>query len=228
MDWASDEVLRDFLFLINKYDIMATLYVTHETEMLTELMGDCHIDCGIHPNYNPLLLQRSSKTIAEVLLDVMAIVPEAKSVRSHALTSSSIIGIYYEQFGLKYELNNYIPIEKGNVIYPYHAPIGNYKVIPFIFEDDCYLNLDNKKDVDFYLGNNFVAPRIFNFHPIHLYLNTDCIDTYENARAYFKDADKLSKMRNTTHYGIRDFFVELVTKAKESKWDSKLIKDGEW
>lgn len=86
----------------------------------------------------------------------------------------------------------------------------------------------DRRDVSFYLGDSYYAPRVFNFHPIHLYLNTDCVQTYERARPYFKDISKLSAMRNTSKYGIRDFFIELLTKAKEYGYESKLIRDGEW
>lgn len=139
MDWASDFVLQDFRQLLSKCGIKATVNVTHETSMLEKFRADEKIELGIHPNYNPLLVEKSEKTIRRILEDIKAIVPEALSLRSHALTASSIISNEYENYGIKYELNTYIPIKQGNVIYPYDAPIGKHKVLPFIFEDDLYL-----------------------------------------------------------------------------------------
>lgn len=90
------------------------------------------------------------------------------------------------------------------------------------------MNLHKKESADFFLSDKFMAPRIFNFHPIHLYLNTDKNETYERARPYFKDAEKLSAMKNIKKYGTRDFFVDLVTCAQNDDWQFQKIKDGEW
>ncbi|MCR5686985.1 MAG: hypothetical protein K6G58_03085 [Lachnospiraceae bacterium] len=227
MDWAGDEVLADFHALLKECGVCATIHVTHDTPMLSELRKDDAIDLGIHPNYNPLLLEGSDRTVADVLRDIKKIVPEAVSLRSHALTAGSVIARHYAEVGIKYELNTYIPPRQGSAIFPYEAPIGSHLVLPFIFEDDLYL-LKRSGDPDFWLGDDFTAPRIFNFHPIHLYLNTDSMETYERARPYFKDINELRKMRNSTEYGMRDLFIELSQKAKGLGYESRKIKDGDW
>ena len=227
MDWADDAVLADFHELVSSCGICSTIHVTHKTRMLSAFREDPAMDLGIHPNYNPLLLEGSPKTVHDVLKEVKDIVPEAVSLRSHALTAGSVIAREYENFGIKYELNTYIPVRKGSVIHPYEAPIGSHKVLPFIFEDDLYL-LKKYGSVDFFLGDEFEAPRIFNFHPIHLYLNTDTMETYEKARPYFRDEKELAKMRNDKAYGMRDMFIELAAAAKRLGYESVKIKDGEW
>ena len=55
MDWASDEVLRDFYQLIKVHDLVGTLHVTHQTELLEAFRLDGRLELGIHPNYNTCL-----------------------------------------------------------------------------------------------------------------------------------------------------------------------------
>ena len=159
---------------------------------------------------------------------IVNIVPEAKCVRSHALTTSSIISKRYKDYGIVYDLNTYIPVQSGMRIFSYKSPVGDAEVLPFIFEDDLYLAEAEHRGVEFYLGDDFEAPRIFNFHPIHLYLNTDKMETYEKARPFFRDINQLKLMRNTENYGIRNFFIDLIEVARKDKWIVKKIIDGDW
>lgn len=229
MDWASDVVLRDFLNLVEMCDIKATLQVTHDTQMLGDLLKNENIDCGIHPNFNNALMGiDGSENLDGVLGKLKELIPSAVCSRSHALTYSSVIGRMYEKYGIRYDLNNYIPVDDGWTIYPYTAPLGNFTVIPFIFEDDLYLFQNKRKSIDYYLGDAFDAPRVFNFHPIHLFLNTDKIETYVRARPYFRNDSALCKMKNTTFYGVRDMFLEMVDMVKKDGWKSEFVKDGKW
>lgn len=229
MDWAIDEVLADFYSLIKELSVVGTIHVTHETNFLNLLRKDNILDCGIHPNYNYCLGGVNEDGSAKDILEkIINIVPEAKCVRSHALTTSSIISKRYKNYGIEYDLNMYIPIQSGMRIFPYKSPVGDTVVLPFIFEDDLYLAESEHRGIRFYLGDDFEAPRIFNFHPIHLYLNTDQMETYEAARPFFKDIDQLKRMRNTENYGIRNFFIDLIEAAKKDNWDIRKIIDGDW
>lgn len=227
MDWAIDEVMKDFYDLLKKYGLVGTLHVTHDTKMLERFRMDGILDLGIHPNYNSVL-QSGGGTYVCTLREIKRIVPEAVCLRSHALTNSSIIQREYSNIGIKYDLNTLIPAAEQMVLYPFDSTIADFKILPFIYEDDVYMNLHKKESADFFLSDKFMAPRIFNFHPIHLYLNTDKNETYERARPYFKDAEKLSAMKNIKKYGTRDFFVDLVTCAQNDDWQFQKIKDGEW
>lgn len=50
---------------------------------------------------------------------------------------------------------------------------------------------------------------MFGLHPIHVFLNTDTLCRYEDARPYFYDYSALKTMRNTG-FGARDVLEELV------------------
>ena len=228
MDWAIDEVLDDFYQLIKQVDIVGTIHITHQTRFIDLFRKEKYLEIGVHPNYNTLLFDKGGGSIETVLSEIKEIVPEAICCRSHALTASSVIDGYYKKYGIKYDLNYYIPAMEGLRIYPFKSSIGDFVRIPFIYEDDLYLNEGKPHCFKFYLGDSFDAVRVFNFHPIHLYLNTDSIDTYEKARPYFKNHTMLKKCKNQKNYGIRDFFLDLVTFAKQEGYISKKIAEGEW
>lgn len=168
------------------------------------------------------------QTASDILHNLKSLVPEAVSVRSHALTTSSVIVSMYEACGIKYELNTLIEPFRGMVLKPFEGQTGNYTVLPFIYEDDVWLSKGKKQPVEFYLDESFSCPRIFNFHPIHLFLNTECPKTYELAKPYNHEFNTLKQMRNTTEFGIRDFFVSLVLYCKDKNWTFEKIKDGNW
>ncbi len=94
--------------------------------------------------------------------------------------------------------------------------------MPFIFEDDLWLLDEGRKEIGFYLSDEFEAPRIFNFHPIQLYLNSEL---YEKAKLYNHEPAKLETYRNKSGVGIENVFVELIERTKEKGLKFGLIKE---
>ena len=111
MEWANDNVLKYFYNLLKEAGVPATIFVTHETKWLEIFRGDSQIELGIHPNFNKLLLGESEgNNYKKIFDDLMRIVPEAVSYRSHSLTTSSGLIAYAAQKGLRFDLNNYVQI----------------------------------------------------------------------------------------------------------------------
>ena len=55
---------------------------------------------------------------------------------------------------------------------------------------------------------------VFNFHPIHIYLNTFSEQHYFNAKQYLDDPKTLFKHRYEG-YGIRNYFLDLISYFKK-------------
>lgn len=223
MDWANDNVLEWFYqFLEN--NIPYTLFVTHETKWIEQLRKDNHIELGIHPNFNRLLSgDNSDGNYLEVLKRLKDIVPEAKAYRSHSLTVNSVILQACAELGIKKDLNILVRPKVGDVIHPFVR--SGVQIVPFIWEDDLWLCDSEKLSVDFLLGDSFDIPRVFNFHPIHLYLNCESIDRYNAAKGYNREIDKLSQFRNQGEnvLGVREFFDELVETALKKGYEFDVI-----
>lgn len=227
MDWASDEVLEDFYELLCELDVRGTINVTHNTKLLGRFREEGRLELGIHPNYNALLDGKGDGlSYKDVIGNLMEIVPEAVTVRAHSLTDSSNLAIMYAEYGLIYNLNMFYLPQRHVCVSHFIDVYGEIK-IPFLFEDDLYL-MRCDKDISYYLSDDFIAPRVFNFHPIHIFLNSDSIECYENAREYFKDYKELKKYCNISKFGIKDLLIKLVAYGRKKGYIFSKIKDGDW
>jgi hypothetical protein len=166
-------------------------------------------------------------TYEEVLSKIHQIVPEAVTVRNHCLTTGSRIMAKQKEYGLKYDLNMLYPPRSDDSIQSFKDWNDIYR-IPFIYEDDIWLTMSEKRDVQYYLSDDFSAPRVFNFHPIHIFLNSDKLNRYEEARPFFDNYEVLKKYRNLDEFGIRDFLIQLISTSKERGYTFLKIKDGNW
>lgn len=213
LDWCSDEVLSYNLDIIEEYNITATFFITHETKLLKRMRKNPNIELGIHPNFNFLLSGdfRQGKNIEEIVEYYKSMVPDALSVRSHSMTQSSIILDCFEKFSLTHDSNTFIPFSSGMINTPYFHWTKKLTKIPYFWEDDVHCLYDWKWDV-----NNFIqykGIRVFDFHPIHVFLNTERLDRYENARGDLHNFDVLKQHVNNTNYGTKNFLIDLIEKG---------------
>lgn len=227
MDWANDEVLDFFYQMICELQIDITLFVTHQTKWINKFREDEHIELGIHPNFNFLLEgEANSKNKDKIIEEINVIVPEALAVRSHSLVKSTALTDKFAKAGMKYELNYYIPPENELRVMPWK--FQNILQVPFLFEDDLYLMEGKKRCIDYYLSDCFDMVKVFNFHPIHLYLNSENLERYQNAKVFNHNFEKLQAFRNTGSEGIENFFRQLVKRGREYNFQFKKISDISW
>lgn len=141
VDWAHDEVIKHTSNILSESNIKATWFITHDTPILNELRENPLFELGIHPNFNPLLLNGSyekGKNAKEIIQNILKFVPEAKSIRSHSLTQNSSLVQYYKELGLKYELNMLIHYQQNIPVVPFehHSELIQ---VPHIWEDDVHM-----------------------------------------------------------------------------------------
>ncbi|MCX4351269.1 MAG: hypothetical protein OSJ60_06490 [Lachnospiraceae bacterium] len=90
MEWGKDTTLEYFYKLLKRYDVPATILVTHQTKWLQVFREDPDIELGIHPNFNKLLSgELDTANYREVIDNLLYIVSEAITYRSHSLAGSS-------------------------------------------------------------------------------------------------------------------------------------------
>lgn len=219
IDWAADEVINDTINIIEKAGVEATWFVTHQTEVLERLRGNPKFELGIHPNFNFLLDgdPRNGENIRRVVERLLEIVPEAKSLRSHSLFSSTKLLQLMPEYGLTHESNLYIPLDCGEELKPFR--IWNDIIrIQHSFEDDLFLLASGgegeaeHKSVSNHIKKNFVGKngmRVLDFHPIHVFLNTEDIVRYERTREIHRRPDELIKHRHADD-GVRTALETLL------------------
>jgi hypothetical protein len=210
LDWCADEVLSDTLDLLEARDAAATLFVTHDTPLLSRIRDNPRFEIGIHPNFNPLLQGDASSgaDAADVIARCLQWAPGARSVRSHALVQSTYLLRAFSSAGLRYDCNTYIGHDAGIALAPLRHFDGALVRVPHLWEDDIEIAQGPRWDPAAIAG----APglRVLDFHPIHIFLNTETVDRYEASRAVHRDAEALRAHVNTGAAGTRTLFEALL------------------
>jgi hypothetical protein len=209
IDWAPEAVIEDTIGLFNKYGVKCTFFCTHRSSVIDSIKNDPNFELGIHPNFLPILNDKKG-SVSEVMEQVLNIIPDAKGIRTHSMVQSTPMLQTFKNYGLTYEANTYLPYWAD--IKPSKLWNGLVKV-PHNFEDDlhfmygksfenCELNLEDRKF------------NVFCIHPIHIFLNTESEETYNNARKHYQNSDELLKLRNTKKKGTRDLLIMLLENHK--------------
>jgi hypothetical protein len=208
IDWAHDPVIEDSIDLVEAAGVPVTWFVTHETPVLERLRANPAFELGIHPNFLPLLMQgnpSNGRTAEEVVDRLLTIVPEARSVRSHSLVQSGRLLQLFRNKGLTHEANAFVPEQSGIELKPWIDWFGSVRV-PYSWEDDFWCAAGAS------LPGPSTAPRGirgFDFHPIHVYLNTETLVRYENSRPDAHDPERLLARRYQGH-GVRSVLRALL------------------
>lgn len=227
MDWACNE-LMDFLYnLLEKYDLQATINVTNDFELMKQYKQNNKIELGIHPNFNFVLNGTEQKGKEQIVKECKELVPDAVVVRSHSLVNSTPLTQLFYDNGIRYELNYYIPPQPEIYVKPWK--LEGVLQVPFLFEDDLYLMERNIYTPEFYLDRDIHMLRVFNFHPIHLYLNCENIDRYYKIKNNYKDYNILKYNVNLHSYGMYNFFLDLIELSRNQGYRFETIsKIGEF
>lgn len=212
IDWAHDEVIADTLTLIAEAGVAATWFVTHATPVLADIRATPRQELGLHPNFNPLL-DGTPGSARDKLLQLHDIVPEAVSVRSHSLVRSSRLSVIFREFGMTHESNYFVPPSAGHKIHPWTDFTGILQV-PIRWEDDVRLLDPTIGEPSAHLGK--ITPLTVDFHPIHVFLNTNSIAAYEHSRPAAHDVVALREQRRKLGSGgSRDRLLNLLATARQ-------------
>ena len=233
VDWCGDEVLYNTLDIIENADISATFFMTHETPIIHKMRNNKNIELGIHPNFCKLLAGESSSdgsNYMDIFQRILRFIPEARSFRSHALTVNSHILLACDKLGITHESNLYIPKYLSAAIKPHKYIDSKLIRVPFFWEDDIHcMELSNGLAAGWDVHDWLMCdtdPRVFNFHPIHVFLNTEDMSRYEAARAFFNDYGQLKTFINpSAFHGAGVFLRNLIREAKEMKLQFSKVSD---
>jgi hypothetical protein len=210
IDWAPEEVIQYSVNILNEYSAAATFFATHDSVTLQNL-DNKKFEIGIHPNFNPLLSGVSLPHLdfRKVVKDLLAIYPEAKGCRSHSLTQNGqIINCLVEE-GLLYDSNIFLPYQK---VTPYRHCNNLYR-IPFNWEDDVHFLYKRSFD-DIGLLPVTDDLYIYNFHPVHVFLNTDSEETSTRARPFYHQPKKMIHCRNQSKPGAENALRQILSQLE--------------
>ena len=136
----------------------------------------------------------------------------ATSVRSHSLCFGSLIQTAYQEFGITHDSSVIIPYQHNSQpIFPWKMWDGLIRV-PYFFCDYVTAMTTDEKIPN--LANRS-GLKVFDFHPIHVFLNTESLVRYERTRPLHRNPKELIKHR-FDGYGTRNRLLELLELVQPS------------
>jgi hypothetical protein len=164
-------------------------------------------EIALHPNFNPLLDGQSGPRAKEILSQLKDLYPEALGIRCHSRTISSKLLALFSEMEFTYDANQICPYAEHLAPYSY----GTLVRFTDYFQDDLHAWFQHPFSLGYFQMKGH-GLKIYNFHPIHIYLNTESLDRYEAARPHFQKMNTLSAYVNRSQApGARNLFIELLS-----------------
>jgi hypothetical protein len=234
VDWASDDVINYVADKFIEKNVKATWFITHDSQAVRKLFTYPDLfEIGWHPNF--MSGSTHGKNPEEVLKHIKNIYPDAISVRTHGLFQSSpLLKLLRDKFEIKYDSSIFLPYTSH--IQPhvmYYQGSKEFIRLPYFWADYTETNM---KDADFSISNpkyHVEGMKIFNFHPIHIALNTSTLDTYDRLKAKVNMQEckqsNIDEYRNKGVSGAENIFLEVI-KINVTKGGGKLLREvgQEW
>lgn len=212
-EWAPDFMLSFVANILSKKSIKATWFVTNDSSFLETLKKNKLFEVGIHPNF------ASNSTQGEdpdsILDNLKKIVPEAKSSRSHSLFQSTHLFLKFDKHGIENDVSLFLPGIINSQ--PHYLKFANLYRFPFTWEDDIALLENDDLNISKY---NLRGLQIFNFHPIHIYLNSNNLALYQKLKAdigIINLTEKNIKQYINKGEGVKTFFLRLLDLINSKK-----------
>ena len=221
VDWASEDVLKQYFDTILPFDINPTLFVTHKSNIIDKQFKAGNIERGIHPNFLPGSSHGSS--YKEIISNCVGYAAEAYGYRSHrAFECTDTSHMLKNEYGFKY-VSHQITIMQ-TLIRPILLESGLIG-FPVFFEDGTHLY--NKLDLSIkkYL-HLFRTPglKIISFHPMNFVFNSPSLKFMRTTkdRLTRNEYQNITRKQITLHQnllkGIQDTVLEIVDFVKGNNY----------
>jgi hypothetical protein len=218
IDWASEDVLKQFFKVVNPLAIDPTLFLTNNSEQIEKNLDKLHV--GIHPNFLPNSSHGNS--FVEVINCVKAFSPDSIATRSHRAFEVTDTSHLQFKNGYRYS-SNCITIMQPN-IRPVLLESGLIN-FPVFFEDGTHLY--NELDLNFqkYI-DNFRSPglKIISFHPMNFILNSPSYIYMRQLKdkltreQYASLSDNDIEAYANKGIGIRDTILDIISYVKQNNF----------
>ncbi len=222
VDWAPDWAIALCDRVCEAQGVTRTFFVTHECDILTELRRRVdRVELGIHPNLLPGSSHGTSP--AEVLGCCLDMVPEARALRTHALVQSSPwLDLVADASEIAVDVSLLLPFHRGLQGTDRYVGRNPRRLVrlPYFWEDDIAAAWPAWR----WEAAPDLCPglRIYDFHPIHVALNTDRMQRYTALKAWLGDRPLWSLTEVECQdfvnpgVGVRTFLEQVLRQPPES------------
>jgi len=213
-DWADDIALEYCMEILLKNNIKSTWFITNSSSLIEKLLERPDLyEVGIHPNF--FFGSDHGNSIDEVFEYFQDITPNARSMRSHGLFQySNLLFKASQKYNIEIDSSIFLPYCSNIDVHSFN----NLYRAPIFFMDSYYLKSEKNNNFKFKQIKNInsVGIKIFDFHPIHIYMNSYNMNYYESLKSYNSNSKKLEKNRNKTKMGIGDLFLSTINNIIEN------------
>ena len=206
IDWAPEFAIDDLTELLTATRVPVTVFHTHRTGAAERLLKRPNTETAVHPNF------LDAPDPAVRLKEVLTAFPAAKGVRNHRLYyHSGLLGVFHKA-GIEYLSNDLLFLQEA--LQPLYDWSGLVR-LPIYWEDDVQ---------SIYFGDRYdlavlnlarKGMKVFNFHPIHLFLNTRDVREYRAVKSQLKE-ERDARKHQKSGRGIRTLFLELLREIEKS------------
>jgi len=227
VEWASDSIIAEVANYLISNKIKSTWFITHDSPEISRIMS-CRdlFEVGIHPNFLEATCQ--ARDAREIMKGLLRIAPEARSMRTHSLIQSTpLLMMAKEEFGIEHDVSLFLPYTPNIIPHQLFVSKSSGLVrIPYFWEDDAETLYPNPSfslsDARYHVD----GVKIFNFHPIHIVLNSCNLENYQSCRSELEigecDVSDLQAYVNRARDGAGVFFRDLVQLVKDRSRSSGL------
>lgn len=211
VDWAPDSSIELVRLLLAESNVVATFFATHQTDVIKDLMRDGH-EIGLHPNFLDDTTQGESPI--QIVSNLLDLFPEARVVRTHSLMQSG--PLLYEIFRtfpqLKFDMSLLTHRFPHVGRFAWNHKEVSLERINFNWEDDiAFFDQNFDWRAPYFPGTN----SLFNFHPIHVHLNSRSLSSYTNLKHKLQSPLNLAQANLVSEFtqnkpGTRDFLQALL------------------
>lgn len=215
-DWAPGFVVQHVIDLLNEYGLKATLFLTNAYT----LENTDNMEFALHPNFMDDSTQGDTP---EAVMDALfALYPQAKGIRTHRLFWHSGLLPMLERKGIEYDCSLFLPL------HPHLEAVENRITrFPYFCSDNIHIERNLPFDSIAVPNLNSPGLKIFDFHPIHIYLNTAKFSDYKEAMDALDfspslEEEALRRFKNPKA-GIGDFFKLLLKTLAQKQYRSQTL-----
>lgn len=214
IDWAPDCAIDWVARHLVHREVRATWFVTHLSPAVARLRHHPDLfELGIHPNFLP---GSSHGSDPDAVLDhCMQMVPDASSLRSHALVQSTpILERIMSRTPITTDVSLFLPYTP--FLRPLEYGVGDRPLLrlPYFWEDDVEMQQEKPCWDLAPLLDVGTGVKVFDFHPVHVYVNAADMAPYRQLIAHAPrlqdicENDIRGMVRQSA--GTRSLFIELV------------------
>lgn len=183
IDWVPDGVIDAVAARLIAAGVRATWFVTHASAAVDRLRAHPALfELGIHPNF--LAGSTHGTTPTDILHHCMALVPDARVMRTHSLVQSTpLLECVARETPIAVDVSLHVPLHRG--LHAITQPLDSRPLqrLPFWWEDDYEMyRRPPEWDLVPRLEQGGDGLRILNFHPIHVFLNSASLQAYGNVK----------------------------------------------